>query len=94
MLQITEDYRIRKYDDFNIVLEKRKIVGEGVAGQVSKNVGKEKWEILTYHSDIRAAFKKYATGETNNAKSFQDLLERMDRIDDKIDELLTLKHDI
>lgn len=92
MLQISKDYRINIIDN-NVVLESRyTITTEKVRGNIPVNAGKEMWRVEGYFASIKNALKKWADLELRKSESMIELIQNLNKLDDKITELLKLKH--
>jgi len=55
-----DNYRIRKYDDLNIVVEEFIEGGEKLTGALAGKESKDHWAIKSYHSDLNHAFKAFS----------------------------------
>jgi hypothetical protein len=68
-----EDYRIRQFNQFNLVVERRGVIGRG------DNKGQETWRTVGYYGNPKAALrrirKELAMEGFEHMESLEELLE-------------------
>ena len=89
MIQLDENYRIT-FDSHNVIIEERKDIKAGTFNG-KKYPASVKWLEKYYYSTMKKALKGWLNENLKRSENLEDMVVRINRVENKIDHLLTLR---
>jgi hypothetical protein len=84
MIQLSDEYRLIN-DPLNVILERKMAIG--TPEDKKKNNPRKEWKEVAYFSSIKNAFKHFIKLEIKESSSLSDLVIRLEKFEEKVDEL-------